>query len=407
MALYVASSVYISQGQEEPISPANIANLQFLISAMEAIGKAHSITRSFLRQLVLDLERVGLDSVVRVPRPEPDDDPVFSGGCGNNIPLFARSRYSKRSGIMPPLPGRLPLNKPFGGKPPPTTTNPVTTTTTTTDTAASFNTAGLTAPGLDQWDGGTYVQQDPAGATSNKRKRVALSPSPAPQSSSGVGTAEPETFGAMTWSFPGLVEEIISSSESSSDRNDKNSPSDASGGTYNHASASSSSPNSDFAVNQIRLPHRGPAGLSPLSAATSGSMNNDTMNNSTGSTPPNTSSYTSSSLTSKIPNHLATASGDNSDSTSEAMRDAVNVAMMDLLGQGGSSLNAWHGHANNWQAEGAFSSQQVQQHQQQQHSSQDPSRPLNARPLQQGLTEDDNWFMLGGAAMVGDARRSS
>lgn len=88
---------------------------------MEAIGRQNKITLNFLRQAIHELEQAGLDGFVRVPKIPPQAaDPVTGAEqpCGQ-IPLFARSRVSKRTtGILPPLPGRLPLNKPMGIRPP-------------------------------------------------------------------------------------------------------------------------------------------------------------------------------------------------------------------------------------------------------------------------------------------------
>lgn len=87
---------------------------------MEAIGKQHTITRSFLGAAIGDLDRAGLTGRVRLPQITiqvqqmlPNDGTV-PPACGSNIPIFARSRISKHNEIMPPLPGRLPLNNPIG-----------------------------------------------------------------------------------------------------------------------------------------------------------------------------------------------------------------------------------------------------------------------------------------------------
>lgn len=88
---------------------------------MEAIGRQNKITLNFLRQAIHELKEAGLDGFVRVPNIPPQAADPITGEqqpCGQ-IPLFARSRVSKRTtGILPPLPGRLPLNKPMGIRPP-------------------------------------------------------------------------------------------------------------------------------------------------------------------------------------------------------------------------------------------------------------------------------------------------
>lgn len=109
LALYCATSVYISQAKK-CLDDTIIDNLEFIIRGMDAIGKEHIITRSFLRQAVLDIQRNNIITDVEIPwfdkyaqEPTP---------CGHNIPLLARSSVSRHSRVQPPLPGRLPLNNP-------------------------------------------------------------------------------------------------------------------------------------------------------------------------------------------------------------------------------------------------------------------------------------------------------
>lgn len=120
LSFYVACSVYTSQAQEEGVTPIQAANIEFLLTAMEAIGRQNKITLNFLRQAIHELKQAGLDGFVRVPKIPPQATDPLAGEeqpCGQ-IPLFARSRVSKRTtGILPPLPGRLPLNKPIGIRP--------------------------------------------------------------------------------------------------------------------------------------------------------------------------------------------------------------------------------------------------------------------------------------------------
>ncbi|KUI65341.1 Transcriptional activator protein acu-15 [Cytospora mali] len=115
LSLYVASSVYITVAQDDGLEPTIKANLEFLLLAMGAIGKQHMITDSFYRQTIHDLRRGGLLGLVRVPEADMllDIDNTMMP-CGKNIPLFARSRASRQTDILPPLPGRLPLNNPIG-----------------------------------------------------------------------------------------------------------------------------------------------------------------------------------------------------------------------------------------------------------------------------------------------------
>ncbi|KAI1144026.1 hypothetical protein F5Y05DRAFT_14690 [Hypoxylon sp. FL0543] len=112
LSLYCAASVYIYLCKETQ-SLANAENLDFLIAAMEAFGRNHLITRAFLRQVVADIERNGIQNIVQLPRLD-NLDPDFRTQVSHNIPLLARTRISKHSAVQPPLPGRLPLGKPVG-----------------------------------------------------------------------------------------------------------------------------------------------------------------------------------------------------------------------------------------------------------------------------------------------------
>lgn len=159
LALYVSSSVYITMAQDGGLESIGKSNLEFLLTAMGAIGKQHMITQSFLRQAVLDLERGGLLGAVRVPPPEQPEPGTPLMPCGNNIPLFARSRMSRNTDILPPLPGRLPLNNPVGRRGP----------------------GGLIGEAATHWNvdarghrGAGGGEQGPGNA--HKRRRVAASP---------------------------------------------------------------------------------------------------------------------------------------------------------------------------------------------------------------------------------------
>lgn len=112
LSMYCAASVYMYLCKENQ-APTNLSNLDFIISAMEALGRNHSITRAFLRQVVVDIERNDLGNIVRLPRLD-----RLSGELGlqisHNIPLLARSSVSRHTQPQPPLPGRLPLGNPVG-----------------------------------------------------------------------------------------------------------------------------------------------------------------------------------------------------------------------------------------------------------------------------------------------------
>ncbi|KAI0969413.1 hypothetical protein F4678DRAFT_440345 [Xylaria arbuscula] len=105
LSLFCAVSVYMYFCKEN-CTPTNVDNLDFLLSAMEAIGRTHSVTRSFLRQAVLDIEQNGLQDIVNLPRitrlNRNLNTPVT-----HNVPLLARTKMSRHSEAQPPIPGLL------------------------------------------------------------------------------------------------------------------------------------------------------------------------------------------------------------------------------------------------------------------------------------------------------------
>ncbi|KAI1302554.1 hypothetical protein F5Y03DRAFT_385366 [Xylaria venustula] len=105
LSLFCAVSVYMYFCKEK-CTPTNVDNLDFLLSAMEAIGRTHSVTRSFLRQAVLDMEQNGVQDIVNLPRvarlARNLNTPVT-----HNVPLLARTKMSRHSEAQPPIPGLL------------------------------------------------------------------------------------------------------------------------------------------------------------------------------------------------------------------------------------------------------------------------------------------------------------
>lgn len=79
---------------------------------MEAIGRYHQITRAFLQQACLDIERNGLSGIIQLPELNKYRD-IFGGAC-SNIPLLARSSIGRHTEMSPVLPGKLPLGNPKG-----------------------------------------------------------------------------------------------------------------------------------------------------------------------------------------------------------------------------------------------------------------------------------------------------
>lgn len=221
----------------------NISNLQFLLTAMEAIGQQHRITMSFLRQACMDIQAAGLEDLIRIPKfgvqSDTTGNPVALGTCPYNIPLFARSRVSKRYGIQPPLPGRLPLNNPIGRRVP--TSKP-----TTLNNARGWSVDGPSAQGA-------HVQRE-VGGNAHKRKRGNLSPS----------LASSELIGGSVR----LVEEILSSdtttpclSSSSGGRAGRN-VTDRCSLPYRHGSSTSAS--SPAVNNKTSTPMTSGSGFSPM-----------------------------------------------------------------------------------------------------------------------------------------------
>lgn len=79
---------------------------------MEAIARFHEITRAFLQQACLDIERNGLANSIQMPMLRKYRE-VWNT-TESSIPLIARNSISKHSELMPVLPGRLPLSNPKG-----------------------------------------------------------------------------------------------------------------------------------------------------------------------------------------------------------------------------------------------------------------------------------------------------
>ncbi|KAI0858915.1 hypothetical protein F4860DRAFT_505019 [Xylaria cubensis] len=103
LSLFCAASVYMYFCKENPTST-NVGNLDFILSAMEAVGRTHSITRSFLRQALLDIERNGVQDIVQLPRVTRLSQRL-NNGVSHNVPLLARTRLSRHSEAQPPIPG--------------------------------------------------------------------------------------------------------------------------------------------------------------------------------------------------------------------------------------------------------------------------------------------------------------
>jgi hypothetical protein len=112
LALYGAGCVFIHQYKDGPgPDPTHVENLEFVVKCMEAIAREHIITRSFLQQIVQDIDSNGVPVTMRLPfRDKATMAPV--GAC---LPLLAMSPFLKYNNKQTsPLPGRLPLVNPTG-----------------------------------------------------------------------------------------------------------------------------------------------------------------------------------------------------------------------------------------------------------------------------------------------------
>lgn len=108
LSLYCAASVYILHAKENPEEHDN-ANLELIVKCMEAIGRQQTITRAYLNQVLLDIERNGLSVSLGISPSRGEET-----RCGHGIPLVARGATSRHTQLQSPLPGRLPLGAPRG-----------------------------------------------------------------------------------------------------------------------------------------------------------------------------------------------------------------------------------------------------------------------------------------------------
>lgn len=116
LSLYCTTTVYVymaKRNQPVGLSPLDKSNLEIIIQAMEAIGRNHEITTSFLQQACLDIERNLLTSVLKFPTLDKYRN-IFGGPENSHIPFISRSSVSKHATVPPVLPGRLPLTGPKG-----------------------------------------------------------------------------------------------------------------------------------------------------------------------------------------------------------------------------------------------------------------------------------------------------
>jgi len=58
--LYVAAGVFLADERKDRASPNSRSNLEFILTAMRAIGKTHTVTQHFIAQIELDLDASGV-----------------------------------------------------------------------------------------------------------------------------------------------------------------------------------------------------------------------------------------------------------------------------------------------------------------------------------------------------------
>ncbi|KAH6849737.1 hypothetical protein B0I37DRAFT_369719 [Chaetomium sp. MPI-CAGE-AT-0009] len=106
LSLYFAALVYIAQAKEN-MEDCNKANLEYLIQCMNSTARLHIITRAYLQQLLLDIERSGIPIAVDHIRNHYPPNKT----CGRGVPPTAQMRHTK---VHSPSPDRLPLSAPLG-----------------------------------------------------------------------------------------------------------------------------------------------------------------------------------------------------------------------------------------------------------------------------------------------------
>ena len=187
------------------------ANLESIIAAMEAIGRTHQITRAFLQQSCLDIERNNLGDILQLPSLTQYRD--LYGGPASNIPLLARNAVGRHTEVSPVLPGRLPLGQPKGNVRNMKVNIPKNAYLQHVGSCQSLDMpAGHKAfgPLLGAVNRNLSVAQEQNDAHSNKRKR--MSPSPTPKYASFNSLDVPITTQPSGFTLPDRTSPASSSS---------------------------------------------------------------------------------------------------------------------------------------------------------------------------------------------------
>lgn len=89
------------------------SNLEHILRLMEGIGRVHEVTNAFLQQAWNDIDRNGLDHIVRNWRYQPQNCTTSSKGNLSSIPLISRTNNVHESQDLGSIiPGKLPIDLP-------------------------------------------------------------------------------------------------------------------------------------------------------------------------------------------------------------------------------------------------------------------------------------------------------
>lgn len=224
--------------------------LDFCVAALHAFAREHVMTRSFLRQLVLDVERNGVDAATALPALAALPPDLARGP--HAIPLLARSAVSRHEAVPPPLPGRLPR-----GCPQPAARTGCAALTDCgiagfgrireiESDATAAAAAGRPSP-HDDGDDDDVLFPDSAGRHKRRRRRRSADTSPRDSHDSPV-----------RWAYPGLSTDPSESSSSRSTPPESHQDASSASSSYPdpHTAAATGFLPSVFTAHGHGLPHR-------------------------------------------------------------------------------------------------------------------------------------------------------
>lgn len=148
--LYVAAGVFIQDLRSEQKNLQSLTHLEFLISAMKAVGRKHMIAQNFVAQLELDIETSGIrdqndgsyQSLVNSTKPRPfygyfpeEDDIIVAGKTSPQREVLLKAAY--QSPLLGILPSERIVSKPQDGFNSPVTATPSILSLSSTEDGAS------------------------------------------------------------------------------------------------------------------------------------------------------------------------------------------------------------------------------------------------------------------------------